>query len=71
MQRTLDKKLADIVEIENEDFNELTLDQKYEIAINEEQYIKEQIEEGKKNSETMIENLKAVIEEREQAIKEL
>lgn len=49
----------------------MNLDQKYEIALNEELFLKDQIEKSKKNSEVIIDNLKAVIEERETTIKEL
>lgn len=56
-----------------EDFmdGELLLEQKYEIALAEEEYLKSCIEEGKNKSEAMMDTLRALLEEADMTMKEL
>lgn len=51
--------------------NELLIEQKYEITMEEEEYLKKTIEEGKQKAEDMLTNLRAVLEETEISMKEL
>lgn len=55
----------------DENFVPLTLEEKYEIAMEEESNLKAQINAGKEEAESTIESLKAVIEEIDVTIKEI
>jgi len=50
---------------------ELLLEQKYEVALAEEEYLKRCIEDGRGKSEAMMDTLRALLEEAELAMKEL
>ena len=64
-----DKSVQDI----DDDFldGELTLEQKYEIALAEEDYLKSCIDDGKDKSEAMMDTLRALLEEADLTMKEL
>ena len=71
--RLTDKKGEKIPEsvVSDESFVPLSLEEKYEIAMEEETNLKAQITNGKEEAESTIESLKAVIEEIDVTIKEI
>lgn len=73
LSRLTDKKGDKIPEplVSDENFTPLTLEEKYEIAMEEESNLKNQINHGKEEAESTIESLKAVIEEIDVTIKEI
>lgn len=73
INRVTDRKSSKIPDAANPDDNffPLTLEEKYEIAMEEEANLKSQISSGKEEAESTIESLKAVIEEIDVTIKEI
>ena len=71
--RLTDKKGEHLPEpvLSDDNFVPLTLEEKYEIAMEEESNLKAQINAGKEEAESTIESLKAVIEEIDITIKEI
>lgn len=73
LTRVTDRKTDKMPEpvVQEDNFIALTLEEKYEIAMEEESNLKAQINSGKEEAESTIESLKAVIEEIDVTIKEI